>query len=81
MNEAIAKKQTHPIVRGVYEMKPRPVLLLCSYCGDDNPNCSSDLPCLVCLKMCNAATMIGPVVANHGGWDYLTDIRERQPKQ
>lgn len=40
------------------EQKPatqRRVLLLASYCGDDNSECSDDSPCVDCLKMCNVA--------------------------
>jgi hypothetical protein len=35
--------------------KPRRVLLLCSYCDDDSPDCSNELPCPECLLMCNIA--------------------------
>jgi hypothetical protein len=32
-----------------------PVLILASYCGDENPNCTDIKPCDECLKMCNIA--------------------------
>jgi hypothetical protein len=34
-------------------MAERDVLFFCSYCGDDNPNCSDRAPCADCLAMCN----------------------------
>lgn len=50
------------------------VLLLCNYCGDDDPSCSNDLPCLDCLKMCNIATMRGKPSNNLGGYDFNRDL-------
>lgn len=44
------------------------VLLLASYCGNDNPECSDACPCLDCLKMCNI--LIVETGENLGGWDY-----------
>ncbi len=29
------------------------LLLLTSYCGDDNDDCTDDFPCEECLPMCN----------------------------
>ena len=51
------------------------VLLLASYCDDDDPACTDDLPCLDCLKMCNLVEMRGPVRENLGGWDFNHDLR------
>lgn len=50
------------------------VLLLASYCGDDDPTCTDDLPCLDCLKMCNVVSMRQRVAENFGGWDYNRDL-------
>ncbi len=55
----------------------RKVLLLASYCGDDDPSCTDDLPCLECLKMCNIADQQpGPITGNVGGWGFNRQIRE-----
>ena len=35
------------------ELGSRRVLLLASYCGDDNPGCSGTAPCPICLGMSN----------------------------
>ena len=57
----------------------RPVLLLASYCGDDNPNCTDTQPCDECLKMCNIAFIenkaidINKVVCS---FDFVEDCRE-----
>lgn len=50
------------------------VLLLCSYCDDDTPGCTADLPCLDCLKMCNIVTMRGRPTDNLGSWDFNHDL-------
>jgi hypothetical protein len=56
----------------------RPVLLLASYCGEDNPNCTNIKPCDECLKMCNIAFVedksidINKVVC---GFDFIEDYR------
>lgn len=50
------------------------VLLLASYCGDDDSTCTDDLPCMDCLKMCNIASMRGKPTDNLGGWDYNRDL-------
>lgn len=41
-------------------LKPRKrlVLLLASYCGEDNPECTESKPCIDCLQMCNTAEVI-----------------------
>lgn len=54
----------------------RPVLLLASYCSDDNPKCTDTKPCDECLKMCNIAFVedkaidINKVVC---GFDFIED--------
>ncbi len=48
----------------------RRVLLLASYCGDDNPGCADSVPCRDCLGMCNIVDMRGAIIANHGGIDH-----------
>jgi len=61
----------------------RPVLLLASYCGDDNPNCTDTKPCDECLKMCNIAFIedkaidINKVVC---GFDFIEDYRKQRNK-
>ena len=50
------------------------VLLLASYCGDDDLSCTDDLPCLDCLKKCDIVTVRGPPTENLGGWDYNRDL-------
>ena len=50
------------------------VLLLASYCGDDDLSCTDDLPCLDCLKMCNIVTVRSRPTENLGGWDYNRDL-------
>ena len=62
--------ELHPGEPG-YDTRQRPVLILASYCAGDPPDCTDAAPCLECLKMCNVATMAGPVVAIRGGWDYV----------
>lgn len=47
------------------------ILLLASYCGDDDPNCTDHLPCLECLKMCNIASAKIEGLSVHGGWDCM----------
>ena len=38
--------------------KKKRVLILASYCGDDNSNCSQETPCNECLRMCNVADVV-----------------------
>lgn len=57
----------------------RRVLLLASYCGADNPNCSDDFPCDECLKMCNVCEVDGNV-RPIGGFDYLKSLSD-QPQE
>lgn len=48
----------------------RKVLLLASYCGEDNNECSDDSPCPECLQMCNVANTTGRFEVL-GGLGYL----------
>jgi hypothetical protein len=48
----------------------RTVLLLASYCGGENDECTEELPCLDCLKMCNVVEIEGEITNNLGGYDY-----------
>lgn len=57
----------------------RRVLLLCSYCGDDNTECSDDFPCPECLQMNNVAEVDADAIQIErviGGLEYLKDIRD-----
>ena len=51
---------------------PARVLILASYCGDDNPDCTEERPCDECLGMCNVALAEGKMQVL-GGLDYLAD--------
>lgn len=51
------------------------VLILASYCVDNNKECTDDMPCIECLKMCNVATIEGEhKVRVFGGYDYLKGL-------
>ncbi len=55
------------------------VLLLATYCGDEDEPCSDGLPCEECLKMCNVVeipddTEIKPIA----GWVYLREISQEE---
>jgi len=52
------------------------ILLLASYCGEDNPKCTDEVPCLECLKMCNVASANVEKLSVHGGWDYMRSIAD-----
>lgn len=52
------------------EQSTRRVLLLASYCGDDNLDCTDSVPCRDCLGMCGIADIRGSIIANHGGIDH-----------
>ena len=57
----------------------RRVLLLCSYCGDDNPECSNDFPCPECLQMNNVAEVDVDAIQIErvfGGLEYLKHLRD-----
>ncbi len=51
------------------------VLLLASYCSEEDNNCSEDLPCEDCLKMCNIIEIEDStsIKKNYDGWDYNMD--------
>jgi hypothetical protein len=53
----------------VYPADGRRVLLLASYCGDDNPNCCDKRPCPECLAMDNVAIILGGQIAVLGSFD------------
>lgn len=61
------------------EPRTRRVLLLASYCGDDDPNCTESVPCRDCLGMCNIVDMRGAIVANHGAIDHARAYRAPAP--
>lgn len=47
------------------------VLLLASYCGNENLNCSDDNPCIDCLRMCNVLEISeDATMHNLGGLDF-----------
>lgn len=48
---------------------PQPILLLASYCGGENPECSDAHPCIDCLKMSNIAWAEVGAVRVVGGWE------------
>jgi hypothetical protein len=55
---------------GPWNPKEYDVLLLASYCGDDDPNCSDAKPCPECLSMCNVLRISGDALRagrNFGG--------------
>lgn len=53
------------------EPKKTRVLLLCSHCGDENPECSDDFPCPECLQECNVAEVLVALEDVRGGFDFL----------
>jgi hypothetical protein len=56
----------------------RPVLLLTSYCGDDNSKCTEANPCEDCLKMCNIAFIDKDDIKSENvvcGYDFMEDYR------
>jgi hypothetical protein len=59
-----------------------PILLLASYCGGDNIECTEELPCIECLKMCNIAIIPKELVTGEnviGGYDFLVDAKKNNP--
>jgi len=51
------------------------IIILASYCGEDNKNCSDDLPCRDCLGMSNIATITDDVgVDVLGGYEYIRGL-------
>jgi len=59
----------------IYYRENYRVLILASYCGDDNPACSEAFPCSDCLAMCNVANMTGTLDVL-GGFNFLRDTRD-----
>lgn len=55
------------------KIKKIKVLLLASYCVEEDTNCTEELPCIECLKMCNVAEIEGKITKVLGGFDYLTE--------
>lgn len=55
------------------EVGMRRVLLLASYCGDDDPACTDSVPCRDCLEMCNIVDVRGTIVTIHGGLDFARE--------
>ena len=56
----------------------RPVLLLASYCGDEESNCTDTKPCNECLKMCNIAFIENDTIELDKvvcGFDFVEDYR------
>lgn len=56
----------------------RPVLLLTSYCGDDNSKCTEANPCEDCLKMCNIAFIDKDAIKSENvvcGYEFMEDYR------
>jgi ferredoxin len=54
--------------------KVRRVLLLTSYCGNEDNGCTNDFPCDDCLKMCNVAIIEDShIIKVLGGFDYLKE--------
>jgi hypothetical protein len=51
----------------------RRVLLLASYCGEDNPDCTASLPCQDCLAMCNVILVTDEEPEVLGGLEYLRE--------
>ena len=58
-----------------------PVLLLTSYCGDKNSNCTNIKPCDECLKMCNIAFIEKSAISLDNvicGFDFIKNIGEEE---
>ena len=63
---------------GVVSGSHYPILLMASYCGDDNPKCTDELPCEDCLKMSNIVLISKNQVKSENiisGYDFLNDCR------
>lgn len=55
-----------------------PILLLTSYCSDDNSKCTKANPCENCLKMCNIAFVDKEAIKSENvvcGYDFMEDYR------
>lgn len=66
-----APEQWDPSLLG---SKVRKVLLLTSYCeDDDNPTCTDEFPCVECLQMCNVVLVEISMEHVVGSFAYLRD--------
>lgn len=55
-----------------------PILLLASYCGEEDSKCKDTNPCEDCLKMCNIAFVEKEAIKSENvvcGYDFLKDYR------
>lgn len=59
-------KQTTPTLERLSVTEPHEFLLFCSYCDDDDPECSSKRPCNECLSMSNVFAEDGTYVREMG---------------
>lgn len=50
-------------------MDRKPILILASYCGGEDPRCSDTHPCLDCLQMSNIAWAEVSNLTVVGGWE------------
>ena len=57
----------------VYTVRDKRMLVLASYCGGENPNCSDERPCNLCLADCNVALVRGQIKVL-GGLDYIQSL-------
>ena len=58
-----------------YKITGMRVLLLASYCGSDDKDCTDDFPCDECMKMCNIGVISGDLEVI-GGFDYLKECSD-----
>jgi len=55
----------------------RKAILLASYCGDLDSECTEDFPCDDCLKMCNVIEIPENTKLNVlGGFEYLKELNK-----
>jgi hypothetical protein len=53
---------------------------MASYCGDDNPNCTSNSPCMDCINMSNVVKLDEDcLVSIEGGFEYLKEKQLTEP--
>ena len=50
------------------------VTLLASYCGEEFVDCTDDMPCRECLKMCNNYELVDKVWARYIGQVDKTEL-------